>query len=295
MDKQLPEYSQGIPSLLGELQQVANKLLKLNGIYDVLSYGWLDHDTPDGEYIGHSIWQTSPPFDPDWTALFDGRTIPYLPTNADEWITRSGEDFIGTMKFARRSIGLTLCYAEIAAAGSFDEAEEFWHEYSTSLLWLSIASDRLRDFFIIAAFQKTTKEYQKVSRIRCEYEEPFEAALHRSATQGKASLILLAPVASRIQLHRKERNGVVHVVATNVAKSAIRVLNEQRIIAKSGKPRNIYIPSIEELQEAATTMNPVSDEKVAAMSKVRSWYLDLIDASSRTFEFEYSMRVSCAT
>jgi len=68
--------------------------------------------------------------------------------------------------FARRSIGLALCYGGSVAPRSLDDSEEFWHEYTTSLQWLNIACDRLRDCFVATAFRQTKKQYKKDNKQR---------------------------------------------------------------------------------------------------------------------------------
>lgn len=84
---------------LAELGKEPERLLNSEGFYNVLSYGWAYHDTEDPNYAGHTI--TTPPFKPDWDVLMNGGTIRYLPTETDEVLMSSGDDFIGMMTFAR--------------------------------------------------------------------------------------------------------------------------------------------------------------------------------------------------
>lgn len=37
--------------------------LKDAAIYEIGSYGWLNKDEPDPEFIGHAMWQDAPPLD----------------------------------------------------------------------------------------------------------------------------------------------------------------------------------------------------------------------------------------
>jgi hypothetical protein len=287
------DISARLPKILGDLKRAAEEVLNVSGVHDVMAYGWVDCETPDQDYMGHAIWQTSPPFQPDWTALIDGGTVPHLPSATDEVLTLSGEDFIGTMIFARRSIGLALCYTGSADPGTIDDGQEFWHEYTTSLQWLSIASDRLRDFFIMAAFHKTKKQYEKNDRARRMYSEPFKGALRRADDARKQHLRPLLLIASKIEQRRRERNRIVHEVATKVAHTSICVLREQRDLAQSGKPKQIPAVTFEELQERRNAS--LFNEAVSApVLEMKEWYVNLIDASNLVFQFEYFERTPVA-
>ena len=81
--------AKALRELLAALEKEVAQHLTTNGVYDVLAYGWLDYDTPDPEYRGLAIWQTSAPFDPDWSALLNGGTVAYAPTPLDEALTRT--------------------------------------------------------------------------------------------------------------------------------------------------------------------------------------------------------------
>jgi len=121
-------------TLLATIHDEAEQLLATHEVYEVHSYAWLDQDRPDPEYVGHAMWELTPPFQHDWMGLQRGGTVTYEPTERDEILLRNGEDFIGSMEFARRSLGMALCYAAVAAPKSFIiEHREFWHEYATTL------------------------------------------------------------------------------------------------------------------------------------------------------------------
>ena len=92
--------------LLTAIHDEAEQLLESHEVYEVHGYAWLDQDTPDPEYIGHAMWELTPPFQHDWMGLQRGGTVTYEPTERDEILLRNGEDFIGSMEFARRSLGM---------------------------------------------------------------------------------------------------------------------------------------------------------------------------------------------
>jgi hypothetical protein len=91
------EFINPLKTLLSSFQGEADQLLSKNKIYDILNYGWLDHDTPDPEHFGHFIWQTEPPFEHEWGAFFNQGKVTYTPTKRDEVFLQNGEDFAGSM------------------------------------------------------------------------------------------------------------------------------------------------------------------------------------------------------
>ena len=93
-------------------------------LYDVLAYGVVGSRHGRPGVRGPAIWQTSPPSEPDWSTLLSGGNIAYAPTAADEALTQAGEGFIGTMEFARRSIGLAFCRLANIDPASLDEATD---------------------------------------------------------------------------------------------------------------------------------------------------------------------------
>jgi hypothetical protein len=120
--------------LLATIHDEGEQLLSAHGLFDLSSYGWLDQDTPNPEYVGHATWQISPPFEHDWETLLNGGMVSYTPTKSDEILLCAGENFVGTMRFARRSLGTALCYAALASSESlFFDTQEFWHDYTTTL------------------------------------------------------------------------------------------------------------------------------------------------------------------
>ncbi len=281
-----------ITKIFNQLKKDAEELLNAEGFYEVLAYGWEDQDEPDPKYIGHAMWQTNPPFEPDWSALFDGNTIPISPTKEVEVLTVTGEDFIGTMTFARKSIGLALCHATSAEPASIDD-QEFWYEYTTSLQWLHVASDRLRDFFIMAAFKTTTKKYEenylKENAKRCSYSEPFEAAVQAKPLR-KEYLTPLPSLAKDIQKQRRERNQIVHAVATRLAQASVSVMQRQQELAQDHQSMRALPIELEELHPAKIVNSPHA-AMTGLVEMMKDRYISLIEASNLVFKFEYWERV----
>jgi hypothetical protein len=144
-----------LKSCLKVLHDEAEELLAKNELWS--SYGWQDEDTPDPEYAGIAMWELNPPFEHDYGFLLEGRTPKHTPTKREEILLGNGEDLMAALAFARSSIGMALCFSEESVPDSGDDKfwlgnDEFWQEYATTLMWLNIASDRLRDFFLMARF-----------------------------------------------------------------------------------------------------------------------------------------------
>jgi hypothetical protein len=276
------ERLERLKSLLGVLHDETEQLLVEHKVWDVSSYGWEDADTPSGEYFGIAIWEMNPPFKHDWGTLLEGHTPRHHPTERDEILLRNGEDLIATMIFARRSIGMALCFAAVSDPNITAGNDEFWREYATTLMWLNIASDRLRDFFLMARFEQNKKQYEK--RYREEnntstvpYSAPFKAATEGAASHQSKCLDELAQLAENLQKHRRERNDRVHEIATIAAQRSIDLLREQRRLG--GKPTNQASPIFhdEALSPAVETM--------------KLWFGRLMKATSLVFEFEYFDRI----
>jgi hypothetical protein len=49
------------------LDSEITELLTREQVYEILSYGWEDHDTPDAELFGHALWQTDAPYTPTYS------------------------------------------------------------------------------------------------------------------------------------------------------------------------------------------------------------------------------------
>jgi hypothetical protein len=263
--------------LLKDLDSEIEEILNAEGVFPVSSHGWIDHDTEDPEYAGHAMWQTDPPFQHDFSTLLGGGVVQYAPTLRDEVLTRSGDDFEAVMISARRSIGMALARARTIQSLAQDHSEKFWQDYSTCMMLLAIASDRIRDFAVMAL---ENEEYDSKKG------EKAQEALVKGAI---AKVPGLADLAKQSQAFKELRNKVVHKIATRAALRSVDILEEQRGHAISGKPVEIWEPTFEELQ-ASTSGQGDGASAIAAVEETRSWYECLIKASNLIFKAEHSLR-----
>src|SRR5690349_4087382 len=176
---------------MGESEQVhgverhVQVALNEASIYEIGSYGWVNENDPDLEFIGHAMWQMDqPPLDQN--ALFGEGPVRRRPKDIEREILISGEDFCGLMEMARLSIGLSLLWKCQAQQNPINESNFFWLHYTDSFLKLAMASDRLRDLLIIACTGRAAKYYGKKQKgkLRPTYETPFEDAVVLISERG---------------------------------------------------------------------------------------------------------------
>jgi hypothetical protein len=133
--------------LVEYLDEELRNFLNDSEIYEITQYGWLADNQPDPDYLGLAMWQSDPPTAPqDLAGIVD-----YSEVSSD-WEPRlsemlgNGREFEELMLSARHSIGLGGLY--------FDNPEEmnpcFAFHYSETETKLTMATDRLRDFFVAA-------------------------------------------------------------------------------------------------------------------------------------------------
>ena len=198
--------------LVEYLDQEANSLLLSHDVYDIGNYGWQSEDTEDPDYIGHAMWQTSPPFETEWGYLFGNGPVRHRPTDKKKLLTVAEHDFEGLMRASRLSIGLCLLHRTIAIQKPFDDNHYFWLHYTDAILQLNMAADRIREYFIMAFFNSTPDEYKKSGRRNGWFVRPFIAARDR-CRQGQVTSYIanaIAPlpdIADQIYRFRESRNG----------------------------------------------------------------------------------------
>jgi hypothetical protein len=283
-------------NLLTSLREANAGLLNAAGIYSVLDYAWEDEDTPSSDYVGLAMWTTDAPFEPRWN-VWDRTSSPSMPTERDEIFYKAGEDFIGTMELAKNAIGLVLYSFEHRKPDNImDDVEPFWEYRASAAIWLNIASDRIRDFFVMARFGITAKEYAKLHEKNGLYARPFrmhDATETKSAKQTALSLVKDAEALGRL---RHTRNEIVHNVASRQGSNAVASLKTQ-------KDEAARFPYVQRSSEDALlrrqgwneTIELLNNERRKeledAIQVLKDWYMLLIRASGLVFEFEYWKRI----
>jgi hypothetical protein len=283
--------------LLEKLRTTANEFLNADGIFPVLDYAWEGEDTPSSEYTGLAMWTTDAPFELDHN--FWHRTVPPPePTQQDEIFHKAAEDFIGTMELARNSIGLTRYSWEHRKPDYvLDDEEMFWEHRATAVLWLNIASDRIRDYFVMARFGITAKAYKKLHEDNGIYARPFRTHQASEGEFARKVAVEVMPLAEQLGSFRRTRNEIVHGTASRRGRNALISLNNQREEAKQTPfvPRTMTAEAFD-LRVRADVIKAIEDGKQKelrdALQELREWYLLLVRSSSMVFEFEYWKRIS---
>jgi hypothetical protein len=203
--------------------------------------------------------------------------VSYEPTRRDEALIRNGEDFVAVMNAARRSMGNALVRWRMIDSEVIDASDEFWEDYSVCTMLLAIASDRMRDFLVMAL-----EDVEYDSRKR----ESDQGPVIKRAIEKVPGL---AKFAMQSQKYKAVRNKIVHEIATLAARRSVNSLREQRMHAISGYPVEIWEPTFEELQAAIgeARKDPPPNTEI---QQVKLWYQCLIEASNLIFKAEHSNR-----
>jgi hypothetical protein len=277
-----------LPVIMAALDDYAEELLHANDFYKITSYGWSDADTVDPEFSGHAVWQTSPPYEPDWQRVFDGGIPDVTPSLRDEALMLNGDDFTGAMLIARQSVGLALCTDNDIESTAVQDAP-FWCHAATCLLWLGIASDRIREYFLITIFAQDQEQYFRTHKGT--WASPFAEALVVAGDEEESSQQRrLEPLGQRLQSARKERHTITHRIATRFASRTRALLREQRSHGISQRP---YPPppeiTFEELR-ASLPDKSRQEERCRTIDEIRGWYDLLAEVGNIVFLVEYGRR-----
>jgi len=212
------------------LEQAQNSLADAD-IHELDTYGWQSHDVIDPEFSGHALMQMNPPY--DWDIINPPAETPAL----EQWqkdCAIAQADFFGIMEMARLSIGLTRVHGEEYKNNALlGQSPLFDLHRMGATVNLSIASDRIRDFFITFEFKCTVKEYQSDKNVRPKrslYQSPFIEAsgnLTSVAQSISVNLKLLQERAEQIRSYRDTRNGVIHDIATHQGRFEKRRINNE--------------------------------------------------------------------
>ena len=288
------------PFFHSALKREVEVALNEASIFDIGSYGWINENDPDPEFIGHAMWQIDqPPL--DQSALFGEGPVRRRPKDIEKEILICGEDFCGLMEISRLSIGLALVWKGEAQHNPINESAFFWLHHTDSFLKLAMASDRLRDLLIIACTGAPPKRYGKKRKgnPRATYVTPFEDAGVLIAKRGIYEQHLVEPlrslpvVARELAKLRDRRNAIVHEVATRMAKfvgDAVTILQERFDQEQQKRHFANRRNGGEGLLRGKTRRTEIELESERATEDLKEWYTLLIQASNYVFQVEYWTR-----
>jgi hypothetical protein len=286
------------PKLLEYLKKKIAEHLISHEVYDIGHYGWLDEDTPDPQFLGHAMWQVEPPLQHEHHSAFGEAPVRHRPSEEEEVLAVSGSDFEGLMRLSRMSLGLSLWNQQFDEPAMFEDNDHFWLHYLSTMVMLNAASDRLREFFVMAFFRMKTDAYDR-KKGACFgnkynwYQTPFIEAKDSANSSIAVQLEGLAILAEEIFRHRKTRNTMVHEIATKVGERERKLTRLQRDRFDEQQISG-FVPQVPKFEETKQRFTQAQDSHKAeirqTMDDVVSWYKTLVQASSYAFEVENRIR-----
>lgn len=284
--------------LVEYLDQEASSLLLSHNVHDIGNYGWQSEDTEDPDYIGHAMWQTSPPVKTEWEYLFGNGPVKHRPTEKEKLLTVAGNDFEGLMRASRLSIGLCFLHRSIAIQKPLDDNHYFWLHYTDAILQLNMAADRIREYFVVAFFDETSEEYKEKGRKNGRFVTPFIAARdHCHENQVKTHISnAIAPLpnmADRIYKFRESRNEIVHDISTKLGKMYKDIVESQQqaFDSKSTLKADKEMPDHNAMRKRQEEIKQEHENELSKSSlAIIEWYKLLVKFSSHVFEAEHWLR-----
>jgi hypothetical protein len=269
-------------------------------IYDIASYGWLNENDPDPNFIGYTMWDIDQP-SIDLDALFGEQAVGRRPSEIEKIILTTGQDFTGLMQASRLSIGLALVWHRQATHDPFGDSPFYWLHHTDSFLKLAIASDRLRDLLVMACTGNSSRFYKSQARRNRLFVTPFKEAKGLLEARGLQDSRLAEPVASLPMFGAKifefidRRNTIVHDVATRMAKlmqDTVSKLQErfdrEQVNGFPTNPPPEDPAALAAVQEARD--RELRAETDGSLQEIMAWYQLLIQAGNAVFEIEHWTR-----
>jgi hypothetical protein len=287
------------------IREEITKLLHAHNIYALESYGWIDayNEIPDPELVGHAMQERDSFAWRFFLAAADSPSPPHL----QEWekaLVIAGGDFEGLMEAARLSIGLMLYQDALVREDASAPDSFFAVHLIAAMLLLGTASDRLRDFFISAVFQKITERPRRgpatapeyytdgmfiKRRDRSRYVTPFNEALYcpllGHADPVATSAAALPALAERLENFRLMRHDVVHVLATEKGKQHQRLVRNPP--SAHDDDGDFFEITDDMLKEATESADAEHHERIFAPIR---WYQLLVEGSHHVFVIENTLR-----
>lgn len=264
--------------LIEYFDEEVKRILVQNEVYDVEAYGWLDAETVDPKYYGYAAWVISPKVEFDFAAYWDQKPFTQRPENTDIGMMASGHDFFEMMKAAYLMIGQALffhCHREENLGTSYASAS-----LTGAVVQLTIAADRIRDYYAYALTRESLEEYAGKDRKKKTYSKLFEDAISIvSGYEGQSDELIgmvkfALGLACDIQEKRKHRNKLVHQLASHYSRAQKRFLEQQQA-SFDGK----------EIETSEERFDLADD-----LSNVLHWYKQLVELGNVVLSLEVRTR-----
>ena len=279
--------------LVEYLNQEVEENLESCEVYKLSSYGWLDEWTPNPKYIGYAMYDADSIYMEDWDSIEGYEPVKYRPSDREIFLIKSSEDIFNLMEMSRFSIGLTLLFKHIAEDKPVDPNNYFWLNFINSCLLLSIVSDRIRDFFVLAFFGEKYKNYERKyhkkygKKIRYSY--PFLTAKDIKVNTAITHIIdNLSMLSAKIEIFRRKRNDIVHDIATEFAEKWSKIIINQQNKFDEEKIKGF---EREDWEKSIHIAEDSHKSELRDRSKYNiEWYKILVDAINYVLQVENYMR-----
>jgi len=283
---------------LASLESAARELLHTAGVYDIGSFGWLNENDVDPDFIGHAMWQLDQPLARPLDDPFDERPVLERPSPRDKQVLVAGEDFCGMMRLARLSIGLALLWRRYRPGHPLDDQPYLDLHQTDATLKLAIASDRLRDVLIVACTGDTVDTYERAAKANRRYVTPFEHSSRLLATRGVSVVEMTGPIAAlpplghRIFTNIDTRNRIVHEIATRTGQlTRLQAEALEQRYDRESRAGPIAFKPMREIRDFGEAVSTYAAELDQVVNTLIDWYALLVTASNLVFQIEYWSRV----
>lgn len=271
--------------LLDELDKRAVQSLHSHSLYSPGVVGWLNAYDPDPDFIGYAMWATNAP---SYTSTDEWGMPSY--SELDEITkakTLAGEDFEAFLELAWHGIGLTLLYAEHRAHPISSQQDITWYHLATSFISLTVASDRIRDLFILSAFGLSLRRYR--SGERGAYPYPFQEYTDMIAGSAAEPVVALSrgllEQATVIEPIRRYRNRLVHEIAPHSARTVRELMDRP-----AGERHEMTHKEMLEFLRSNPPVPSHNAEINEQVEDIKRMYACLLRMGSDTFELELRLR-----
>ncbi len=276
----IPFETPAVDPQLQALKVRADELLRARGIWEIESYGWLNLDEMDPDFLGYVMWVQQPPYDHDIMAWQYNVPPRRAPTVQEQSLMELGHDFFGLMKTARHSIGLALLYESQARvmevrAGEFDFSE------FAALTALIAAADRLRDLVITAVLGAKTNEE---GQLNTSYSQVHAMGFGALAADLRAGF-------TAARAARDARNTVVHGLSTVPARVHRELIERDRMAFEERSWGKKECGTHEDMVAAWEQHVAAERAKIAARAQLLcDTYIALVTLGDRAIQTEYNVR-----
>lgn len=272
--------------LLEYLDVELRKALKSHDVLSMHSYAWSNEDTPSNDYIGLAKWEME---SPQWTIKIKNAALSPEERARLLAVEIAGEDLWGLMEMSRLAIGQAILYSNLATKSPIEFHHPFWIHRLNAMTMLSMASERLRDVFLLGCFKQTAKEYKRGKADDAKhFDHPFcNAGALSCAQQFQQELVALADLARKIfEEGINKRNYLVHEVASRLGKLAQTTAGNDFDLFD--KDRKLTYKEAKKTWDEASKLHHI--EINAAVQSLVRWYKRLIAATSIVCDFEHTTR-----